>query len=540
MRLVGRSGRRSIEVRRGLGGSIAHELVEHDAQRGLFVAVGGRAATPAVASERRIAARWGAVVGLLAVIVRIPGATRDAFWQDEISSIHVLIQSTPWGMLHEVARTEGTPPLWYALGWVVDQLGVSPHAYRAVSVLAGGVLAVVTVVIARRVLAQWAATLAGLLVAFGWQFVMHGRELRAYELFAMTTVLFAEVLLREIDAPARGRWQRLALPAVVMTGSLTSYFFVLSLMAAGIWLWSEQGMRAQRTELLRRMSIGLVPFVLWSPIMVHQYLGSRFSWIGPFTARGFLDTYWELFARRAPSAGGVLLPTLLLAAVSIGAVLLARSTATGRLIGLLALVPVLVTALIWLGGAKVYDPRNLLAAGPFAAIALARLPVAIPRPAGALTAGVVAVLVAAGAIVAEATPPTPYDAIASDLLREGWRPSDPILLFSGLSDFFAYRGPLEWYLPHDPYLTLGEPTARSRCAALFVIVPTQAERASVMRSGLLARGSTAVDGVLVGRLTAHKVPSATPWRSSHILVGRVRPACVRAISESRIVPTLRG
>jgi hypothetical protein len=473
------------------------------------------------------------------MIVRIPGAIRDAFWQDEIASVHVLIQSTPWGVVHQVARTEGTPPLWYALGWLAGQVGVSPHEYRAVSVIAGGILAAGTVVIGRRLLPLWAATVAGLLIAFGWQFVMHGRELRAYELFAMLVVIFAEVLLRELSGTHPVGPRRWVLPVVVAAGSLTNYFFLLSLAAAAIWLWTDPTLRIRRRAVLRRMGLGLIPFLVWSPIMIHQYLGSRFTWIGPFTARGFLDTYWEMFAHSVPSDGGVLLPCLLFAAIAAGCVVLARSAnPAGRLVALLALAPVLVTALVWLGGAKVYDPRNLIAAGPFAAIALVRLPAAVPKRGGILLAAIGASIVAAGAIVAEASPPTPYNTIGADLINDGWRPNDPILLFANFGNYFAYRGPLEWYLPRDPYLGLGEPRPGARCAALFVIAPSPSSQDLVRRSGLLSAATT-TDDILVGRLRAHSVPSSGAWRSAHILVGQRRPACVKLIPETGIIAALR-
>ncbi len=204
----------------------------------------------------------------------------------------------------------------------------------------------------------------------------------------------------------------------------------------------------------------------------------------------------------------------------------------------MALVPVVLTAIVWIGGAKVYDPRNLIAAGPFAAIALARLPLVIPKRVGVVVAAAASVLVLGAAIVAESTPPAPYNTVATYLLREGWKPNDPILLFSSFGDYFAYRGPLEWYLPHDPYLGLGEPKAHARCNALFVIAPTPYQT-GVARSGLLSTSQT-TQGILVGRLATRTVPFSALWHSSHILVGRARPPCVRLIPEARIISVLRG
>src|SRR5579884_1951307 len=212
---------------------------------------------PALGPEQystRLIAYCALGVAAVAAGARIPGAIRDSFWEDEVASAHVLIQSTPWGMLHQVARTEATPPLWYALGWLLHQIGLSPAGYRWASVLAGALLAAGTVLLALRVVPLWASAVAGILVALGWQFVMHGRELRAYELFAMLTVLFAWVLLRECEGNApRGR-RRYVLPAVVALAALTNYFFLLSVAAALAWLGVDPRLRPVRRRVARQIA----------------------------------------------------------------------------------------------------------------------------------------------------------------------------------------------------------------------------------------------------------------------------------------------
>src|SRR5581483_3677292 len=106
-------------------------------------------------------------------------------------------------MLSRVARTESTPPLWYALGWSIHHVGVSIVDVRLLSVLAGAGLAALVVAVGRRVLPPAAAALAGLLVAIGGEFVAHGHELRAYELLAFLTAALAWLLLKELEAPSR-------------------------------------------------------------------------------------------------------------------------------------------------------------------------------------------------------------------------------------------------------------------------------------------------------------------------------------------------
>jgi hypothetical protein len=47
-----------------------------------------------------------------AVAVRLPGVYTQSFWQDEVASARVVQQPTLDAMLHQVVRTESTPPLW--------------------------------------------------------------------------------------------------------------------------------------------------------------------------------------------------------------------------------------------------------------------------------------------------------------------------------------------------------------------------------------------------------------------------------------------
>ena len=68
-------------------------------------------------------------------------------------------------MLSHVARTESTPPLWFALGWFAHQVGVSIHDVRLLSVLFGEILAGLVVTLARAVVPPPLAVLAGTLTA---------------------------------------------------------------------------------------------------------------------------------------------------------------------------------------------------------------------------------------------------------------------------------------------------------------------------------------------------------------------------------------
>jgi uncharacterized membrane protein len=406
-----------------------------------------------------------AAAACLAFGVRVDGALHYAFWQDEVTSARIILERTPVGVLHHVARTESTPPLFYVVGWLVHRLGVPVQDVRVVSALAGALLAGATVLLARRVVPLWASALAGLAVALGYEFVFHGRELRAYELHALLTVALALATLSFVDRP--GRRTAIVLALVTAAGALTNYFFLLSVAAVLLWAWTQPGLRPVRRRFTVAIGVGLIPFAAWTPVLAFQYRHHRFSFIGPFRLHDVVTSYWSVFARAEPrtSVLHTAAPLIVSAAVLAGCAALARRSEVGRLCALLAVLPVLVSALVWLAGPRIFDTRNLVGAGPFAAIAVAALFTLLPRPAGIAAACAGAALVVFGFVLGERQTPIAYDRIAHALVSKGWQPSDPILL---RGNFYAFRSPLEWYLPQQPALTLGLPRGVA-CPRLFVI-----------------------------------------------------------------------
>ena len=74
-------------------------------------------------------------VALLAIAVRLPGISTQALWQDEVASARIITEPTLPRLLARVARTESTPPLWYALGWLAHRAGTpvpdaGPHIFH--------------------------------------------------------------------------------------------------------------------------------------------------------------------------------------------------------------------------------------------------------------------------------------------------------------------------------------------------------------------------------------------------------------------------
>jgi hypothetical protein len=158
-------------------------------------------------------------------------------------------------------------------------------------------------------------------------------------------------------------------------------------------------------------------------------------------------------------------PVVLLGVASLGSVVLCRRSALGRLCALLWLVPLALAAAAWLAGLHIYAIRNMIGIGAFVAIALAAAVLALPGPTRNVVAAIVACAAIAGFAWDQRVPAPSYQGMAQALVAEGWRPHDPVAVFG---NFFAFRSPLEWYLPGSPSFTrMRRPPAG--CGAIYVI-----------------------------------------------------------------------
>src|SRR6476659_6235348 len=291
-------------------------------------------------------------VALLAVAARLPGVFTQALWQDEVASARVITEPTLPRMLAHVARTESTPPLWYTLAWLAHRAGVPVQDVRLLSVAAGGALAALVVDLARRVVPLPFAALAGLLTAFGSQLASHGHELRAYELLALFSALFARVLLAAVERPSRRRATAAS-------------------------------------------CLGAAAATPWLPVSIAQYHQDRFWWIPAFRLRAVLAVPLRLFT---PVYGrtelGLALSLVVVAVVAAGCLRLARLSSHGRLVAALAVLPLAAAALAWAGGVRVFALCNMIGIAPFVSIVVAAAIASLPRRALPVVAALVATALA--------------------------------------------------------------------------------------------------------------------------------------------------
>jgi hypothetical protein len=224
--------------------------------------------------------------------------------------------------------------------------------------------------------------------------------------------------------------------------------------------------------------------------MLVQYQPTRLAWIGAFHLRPVLAVPLRLFsyAETRPPAGP-LLSLLALLLVLTGGLRLGRRSPAGRLLLVLALAPVAEAALAWRLGMPIFDLRNLIGIGAFAAIAGLAAFDALPRRAAVAVASTLCVLTALSLASSGLRWIPPYQLMARTLIQRGWNGTQAIAIFG---DPYAYRSPLEWYLPGRPTLTIHRPEARG-CGVIYILHATDrvsrqtwdhADRASSLHGAL--------------------------------------------------------
>ena len=433
------------------------------------------------------------VVATVAAAVRLPGVYGRPFWEDEVASAKILVQPTFLAMLHRVAQTESMPPLWYAIAWLVHQAGAPLQSERLLSVIFGALFAAAVVRLANRFVALPLATAAGLITALGAEFVVHGAELRAYELLALLSVALGLCVLKMLERPLR-RWD-LALAATVAAGCLTHYFFAFSVGAVLAWLWLDPGAQPIRRRGTVALLVGGAISATWLPVMLTQYRHGHFRWIGAFRWRSvdavplrlFTYAYSNLPAGRALSITALIL-------LSIGGLHLARHSTSGRLVVLLAFAPIVMAATAWAAGMPIFDLRNLIGVGPYIAVLIVTLLDTPSHRVSLVVAPAVVVAIGVSVITSNIARIPAYDAMARSLVLNGWSPSKPIAVYG---DPYRYRLPFEWYLPRQPVLDISH-TLTESCTEILVVtrhgkVRRERLRAPLSSDSLLRRATLLID-----------------------------------------------
>ena len=351
----------------------------------------------------------------LAFVVVVAAATRflllghQSLYYREIVSL--ILAKQPFGaMLHDIARTESTPPLYYVLLWVwVRLFGTSADALRSLSACFGVLTVVVLYFAARARLSRGAALVVGALAATSPMLIWYSQETRAYAVVTFFLACSLYFMLRAQDGGggALAGWSTAACLALA-----SHYFAVFALVpeAAYLLYLYRHRLRPALLALVAPLAVGAALL----PLAIHQHNSGHAEYIAaiPLTSkiRDTIDTY--LLGPYQLSAPRLLALCLLIAAGLILSVGRWAPPAVKRNAVLFASLAVTTLILPLIAVPGLFDARNLIVAlPPFLLLAGAAF-VPLMRPL-TVTLGL--------AVAAALLVPTVLAARQVDLQREDWR-----------------------------------------------------------------------------------------------------------------------
>jgi mannosyltransferase len=342
---------------------------------------------------RRVSGAVLAVTGITlgAFALRL-AAFDESFFGDELFTYEISTRPSLHAVLAGVrSDLEITPPLFFAVAWLFQQLGDPFVWLRVPSLLAGVATVPLVYVLGLLTVGRRAALVAAGLIALSPLAIFYSTEARAYGLMTLLVVLSTIALLKAIETNDRRWWAALAVfDAAAMYSHYTSVFVLAA--QAGWALWTQRELR--RPLLLAHAGAALL-YAPWLPFLMEDQDAPAQKVIGalePFGAATAVRNLGRL-ADGSPYAPLTDLPgtpafALLGAAAAIGlAGLVWRARGKGRppvpqrvvLIAVLALAAPLGAGLYSALSDDMFVVRNLISSLPALALAFAALLTALPR-----------------------------------------------------------------------------------------------------------------------------------------------------------------
>jgi mannosyltransferase len=363
-----------------------------------------------VPAARAFVRKHAALLGILALAALLRFATLgvQSLWSDE--AFTWTIASKPFGAaMAQVAGTESTPPLYYALAWVWEHLfGSSEVALRSLPALFGVAAVGVVYAIGAELAGRRVGLAAALLAATSPLLVWYSQEARAYSLLVLLAALSFLFLVR-------GRV--LAWGVVAALAVATHYFAVFLVAGEAAWLLARS---RPRRRVLAAAALPAAVAAALVPLALHQGDSVPRPWTGLFSLRQqtsqaaqqlLVGLTWTDFTHR------VAVPLLALLALAAVALLLRRGAEAERRaavpVALVAGSALLAPVAIGLVADNYVAARNVLAALPLLLVLVALG--AAGRAGGRLGAAVVAGLAGLFAALTIAV------SADGDLQRDDWR-----------------------------------------------------------------------------------------------------------------------
>src|SRR5215217_8250521 len=176
-----------------------------------------------------------AVTGVLvaAAALRFSTLSLQSYYTDEATTVW-LLQQSPVHMVHGIARTQSSPPLYFGVARVWSGLfGTGEVGLRSLSALAGTATVLVAYLAGARLLSRRAGLVAASLAAVSPFMVWYSQEARSYALFTLlaTLSIYLYACVREDARPALVvAW------AAVCEASIWTHYFAVYLVATEAFL----------------------------------------------------------------------------------------------------------------------------------------------------------------------------------------------------------------------------------------------------------------------------------------------------------------
>lgn len=228
------------------------------------------AAEAAAPAHRQGWLPW-AVVGALALAIRLSRLDRFSYWLDEVLEVFTIRSS--WGAMWRTLREQVlNPPLDYVLQKAFDAFGPSDAARRILPAVWGAACVVIFgLLIGRR-----ASPRVGLLTAFCLAFapfhVRYSQEVRPYSLGLFLTALVLLLIDRYLERPSGLRLVAVLAGAVAV--AYTMFLAALVLLIAGGSLILDDALTESAP---RRQSARLL--LMWSPALIVIIAASYSPWL---------------------------------------------------------------------------------------------------------------------------------------------------------------------------------------------------------------------------------------------------------------------
>lgn len=343
-----------------------------------------------------------------AMLLRAWSRTGQGLWFDEAFSWR--LATFPWTELVRRAALDNNPPLYYLLlkCWMLI-FGESPAALTSLSIVfsglaCAGLYAFVCEAYRPQTKQSMALVAAALLATNGFQ-VYWGGQVRMYALVAALATASSWLLLRALHAREHRfrHWLRYAIAALIFAYSHTYALFSLAahgLFVAGfLAVHNERPSETGRRDFLPQLvgpllaaAIIAAGWLPWLPVLLRQHAQVHDAfWLPPLTWWGVRNAWHTLISGPASAGGGTIQSLVCAAPIFALMLLLWRPRAADWFVLLAAVVPLAGGIAISALDRNILDPRYLIAAQPFILVAVAKLMLAVPKP--ALRTAIVSLLV---------------------------------------------------------------------------------------------------------------------------------------------------